>query len=92
LAQSIVDFEVDFETGIGMNKTKTIKRVKLVASVTMLVCLAAAFGEGEAQVERPKLEVMGLGVPLGERLGADDGFQFAVHFSGDTHGSLEPCG
>ena len=27
-----------------------------------------------------------------ERLGKDDGYAIAIHFSGDLHGSLETCG
>lgn len=27
-----------------------------------------------------------------ERLGKDDGYALAIHFSGDLHGSLETCG
>ena len=27
-----------------------------------------------------------------ERLGKDDGYAIAVHYSGDLHGSLETCG
>jgi hypothetical protein len=31
-------------------------------------------------------------VPYDERFAPDDGAAFAVHFSGDIHGNLEPCG
>ena len=27
-----------------------------------------------------------------ERLGKDDGYALAIHYSGDLHGSLETCG
>jgi hypothetical protein len=30
--------------------------------------------------------------PLLERLGKDDGYAVAIHYSGDLHGSLETCG
>lgn len=30
--------------------------------------------------------------PLAERLGKDDGYALAIHYSGDLHGSLETCG
>ena len=29
---------------------------------------------------------------LVERLGKDDGYALAIHYSGDLHGSLETCG
>jgi hypothetical protein len=29
---------------------------------------------------------------LAERLGKDDGYALAIHYSGDLHGSLETCG
>ena len=37
----------------------------------------------------------GSGTPaerLAERLGADDGYALAIHYSADLHGSLETCG
>jgi len=30
--------------------------------------------------------------PIDERLGKDDGYALAIHYSGDLHGSLETCG
>ena len=30
--------------------------------------------------------------PVQERLGKDDGYALAIHYSGDLHGSLETCG
>jgi hypothetical protein len=37
-------------------------------------------------------EMVGVNVPFEKRIGADDGAVFVVHFMGDTHGSLDPCG
>jgi hypothetical protein len=37
-------------------------------------------------------EMVGMTVPFEQRTGVDDGALFAVHFTGDTHGSLDPCG
>jgi hypothetical protein len=34
----------------------------------------------------------GLSPALLERLGKDDGYALAIHYSGDLHGSLETCG
>lgn len=30
--------------------------------------------------------------PMLDRLGKDDGYALAIHYSGDLHGSLETCG
>jgi hypothetical protein len=32
------------------------------------------------------------GPAVQERLGKDDGYALAIHYSGDLHGSLETCG
>ena len=34
----------------------------------------------------------GLAQPMLDRLGKDDGYALAIHYSGDLHGSLETCG
>jgi hypothetical protein len=74
------------------------RRIKL-AAIALISAFAAYLWQGphtgandaqQRQYERP--DIAGQGVPFNERLGADDGAAFAVHFSGDTHGSLEPCG
>jgi hypothetical protein len=44
----------------------------------------------QSSADRP--EIVGVGASLTERLGADDKPSLVVHFSGDIHGSLEPCG
>lgn len=75
---------------------------------TAVVLLAAAFlgsylpwqktgasGVGQQPPQdkaQRRFEVVGLGTPLKERVGVDDGATFVVHFVGDIHGSLEPCG
>ena len=75
-----------------------IRRIKLVA-VAFITAFVSYLWHGphtganaaqQRQYERP--EIAGQNMPFNERLGADDGAVFAVHFSGDTHGSLEPCG
>ena len=37
-------------------------------------------------------EMAGMTLPLEQRIGVDDGAVFAVHFSGDTRGTLDACG
>ena len=50
-------------------------------------------GAGQLQEQPPgRLEIVGVGVPMSERVGKDDGAVLIVHFSGEIHGGLEPCG
>ncbi|HKY06355.1 MAG TPA: hypothetical protein VJQ56_15775 [Blastocatellia bacterium] len=44
------------------------------------------------EIPQNRLNIFGYGVPLAERVGDDDGAAFVIHFTGDMHGSLEPCG
>jgi hypothetical protein len=37
-------------------------------------------------------EIVGMSVPLEQRVGVDDGAAFVVHFAGDTRGTLDVCG
>ncbi|HYP29520.1 MAG TPA: hypothetical protein VE262_22605 [Blastocatellia bacterium] len=53
---------------------------------------SAAEGQAQQAEAQRRFEVVGLGTPLKERTGKDDGASFVVHFVGDIHGSLEPCG
>lgn len=78
-----------------------IKRVKIAAVVLTVVFLgsylpwqetgASAAQEQQSAAQR-RFEIVGLGTPFSERTGKDDGAAFVVHFVGDIHGSLEPCG
>ncbi len=75
--------------------TDTIKRIKLAAAI--LVVSAFCFtiwrgAEAAQEIERPRPEIIGIGVPMNERIGTDDGAALIIHFSGDIHGGLEPCG
>lgn len=86
-----------------MNNRSMVKRIKTAA----LFMAAVFFGsylpwqhtgasavEGQAQQAdaQRRFEIVGLGTPLKDRPGKDDGASFVVHFVGDIHGSLEPCG
>jgi hypothetical protein len=61
-----------------------------------LVAVLAAFqlhNTVAAQEQPGRLfELVGITVPLEQRVGVDDGVAFVVHFSGDTRGSLDTCG
>ncbi|HXG93106.1 MAG TPA: hypothetical protein VNN73_12190 [Blastocatellia bacterium] len=76
-----------------MNNYKIIKSVKLAA---VLLIVAFAFWQktsSAAQEQQARrLEIVGMDIPVAERAGTDDGAAFVVHFIGDTHGGLEPCG
>ncbi|HVF89555.1 MAG TPA: hypothetical protein VNH22_05775 [Blastocatellia bacterium] len=79
-----------------------IKRAKIAA----LILAAVFFGSylpwqetGASALQEPpqgdaqrRFEIVGIGTPLKDRTGKDDGASFVVHFVGDIHGSLEPCG
>jgi hypothetical protein len=72
-----------------------IKQLKLLAIVP--VAVLATFAQinlrSLAQNAPARLfEIVGMNVPFQERVGADDGAVFAVHFSGDTRGNLDTCG
>ena len=72
-----------------------IKRFKLVA--ILLVAAAAFLAHMQTIVgaqEQPArlFEIVGMSVPLEQRVGVDDGAAFVVHFAGDTRGTLDVCG
>lgn len=71
-----------------MQANKTQKAVKIVISLIVLAFAGATL----AQQPRRRVEIVGVSVPAAERAGADDGAALAIHFTGDTHGSLQPCG
>jgi hypothetical protein len=69
-------------------------RAKLIAGLAVVGLLGLALaGRGAASQDwRSRLELVGVSTPFAERAGADDGMAFAVHFMGDTRGSLDTCG
>ena len=77
-----------------MLKDQIIRRIKLFVSVLALaaMCWQAAGVDSAGQTRTDRPEFAGIGSSMTERLGADDGPSLVLHFSGDIHGSLEPCG
>lgn len=78
-----------------MRNQKTINGISLVA-LLLLAALALSY-QGRtttAAQEQPArlFEIVGMNVPFEQRVGAEDGAEFVVHFSGDTRGSLDTCG
>ena len=73
---------------------KRIRLLKLAAIVSVAVlAVFAQFQTVAAQDPSGRLfELVGMTVPLEQRVGIDDGAAFVVHFSGDTHGNLDTCG
>ena len=70
---------------------------KTKAAVVFIAIMIAALllldrSRARAQEPTNKLEIIGLQIPYDQRMGADDGALFAIHFGGDTHGSLDTCG
>jgi hypothetical protein len=81
-----------------MEKLKTFKLTTIaVIVVAMTMMLVEGTGlavqdDGSARRGADRFEFAGVSTPLGERAGTDDGPAFAIHFTGDTHGSLDACG
>lgn len=90
-----------------MPKDELVRRTKLAAVLfaALLGSFLPAHGTGasvagKAQEQAPEPQeiplnrhnIFGYGVPLADRVGKDDGAAFVIHFTGDIHGSLEPCG
>ncbi|HXU35101.1 MAG TPA: hypothetical protein VN937_01975 [Blastocatellia bacterium] len=74
---------------------KKVRFLKLaaIASVAALAVFAQFQKTAAAQDPSGRLfELVGMTVPLEQRIGIDDGAAFVVHFSGDTHGNLDTCG
>ncbi len=61
--------------------------ILLVAAVGFLAHMQAIAG-AQARL----FEIVGMSVPLEQRVGVDDGAAFVVHFAGDTRGTLDVCG
>lgn len=68
-------------------------KLVVILSVAALAVVAQV-SHTVANQERPGrlFELVGMNLPLEERVGVDDGAAFAIHFSGDTHGNLDTCG
>jgi len=69
-------------------------KLSVTASASLLAFLLSFNRGSTAGQEQPGrlFEMVGMNVPFEQRIGADDGAMFVVHFTGDTHGSLDPCG
>ena len=81
-----------------MQNQNVINRVKL-AAIFLVSALIFSYGPWQetgasASQEQPqnRVEIVGMNVPMNERIAADDGAALVIHFGGDVHGSLEPCG
>ena len=81
-----------------MQSGKRLKRIKLVL-VSIVACITgwSLSSQGISssvpqQEDRNRFEIVGQDTPTDDRFGADDGAAFILHFTGDIHGSLEPCG
>ena len=81
-----------------MQSRKRLKGIKLVlvsvvAGLTgWCLPLQGISSSISQQEDRSRFEIVGQDTPTDDRFGTDDGAAFIVHFTGDIHGSLEPCG
>ena len=69
-----------------------IKSAVLVFAIPLLTYAFLSQGPVNAAQQPQKLDIVGFGASMSDRLGADDHPAFAVHFIGEVHGSLETCG
>ncbi|MEW6126614.1 MAG: hypothetical protein AB1757_06200 [Acidobacteriota bacterium] len=70
----------------------SIKRAKLLALIFMLAMAVALSLNLKTGIAQQKTEIVGVGTTLDQRLGADDKPSLVIHFTGELHGNLEPCG
>ena len=81
-----------------MHSRKRLKPIKLIL-VSVVACISGwclplqgISSSISQQEDRSRFEIVGQDTPTDARFGADDGAAFILHFTGDIHGSLEPCG
>jgi hypothetical protein len=68
-------------------------KVAAIGFITIVGFLFNLRRPASAQDQPGRLfEIVGMSIPLEQRVGVDDGAAFVVHFSGDTRGSLDACG
>lgn len=77
-----------------MNRKKAqLTAICVLFSLALAGHLARKIAAAESAAQQPhRAEIVGTTAPMSERLGADDNPAFVIHFTGDTHGSLEDCG
>lgn len=80
-----------------MHNRNAIRRTKIAVMllVVSFACWNAASRQTAATVTgepQRRFEIVGMDTPAADRAGTDDGAAFVIHFFGNTHGSLEPCG
>jgi len=69
-----------------------IKGLKLVAILLVAGVGVLAHMQTIVGAQERLFEIVGMSVPLEQRVGVDDGAAFVVHFAGDTRGTLDVCG
>ena len=69
-----------------------IKALKLVAILLVVGVGVLAQVQTIVGAQERLFEIVGMSVPLEQRVGVDDGAAFVVHFAGDTRGTLDVCG
>jgi hypothetical protein len=77
------------ESIVMQSSRKRIKLLIIFSMVTLVTALALTTGASPGQ---RTTEIAGFTTPMSERLGADDKPSLVIHFTGEVHGTLEPCG
>ena len=75
-----------------MRKRIKIVFVLLAISLPVFNSLSQQTAANSSQQTPHRVEIVGMGASMNERLGADDKPALVVHFVGEMHGSLETCG
>ena len=76
-----------------MQEQQRLILLKLITiSIAALAVLFNLRSAASSQDQGRLFEMAGMTLPLEQRVGVDDGAVFAVHFSGDTRGTLDACG
>ena len=72
---------------------RSLVRQTKMAAVLMAVFLSLfVLIYNEITAGAQKIDIVGRGTELAERVAPDDGAVFVVHFTGDMHGNLGSCG
>jgi hypothetical protein len=76
--------------------TKELQKVRSTSQTAFRIIFAILLSGAMISTFPTSAQLRGdgkaLAQPVVERLGKDDGFALAIHYSGDLHGSLETCG
>jgi len=84
---------VNFLTELEVSLRRRVSIAILLAFLPALLLLQGGCSRSGESEEAEEALTFDISNPvIQERLGADDGYAFALFYGGDIHGSLETCG